>query len=265
MTHPVSVEAVSSEAVKRDKSEQKLGFPSSVTSVALSRRGSMAFVKTGARATEPAAPDGLPPVTPLRRRPRQARAVERFERILDTAEQVFAEIGYDAATTNQIAAMAETSVGSLYEFFPNKAALAGALAERYVDRIGSLYDTLIVPEPSVTGSELVVRVVDALDQFYREHPGAIPLLNGRSTSDELAAAAASLQKAMVRRIDVVLTARRPDLPAARRSLMAQVIAEMARSLLVLADEVPLHQRHAVVRETERAIVGYLTETAPLPI
>jgi AcrR family transcriptional regulator len=201
-------------------------------------------------------------VTALRRRPRQARAVERFERILDTAEQLFAEIGYEAATTNQIAALADTSVGSLYEFFPNKAALATALAERYVERIGSLYDTLIVDEPEVTGAEMVTRVVEALDRFYRDHPGAIPLLNGRSTSDELAAAAMSLRLAMVRRVDVVLSARRPDLPAARRTLMAQVIADLARSLLVLADEVPLHQRHAVVRETERAIIGYLTETAP---
>jgi AcrR family transcriptional regulator len=198
----------------------------------------------------------------LRRRPRQARSVERFERILDTAEQVFAEVGYDAATTNLIATQAGTSVGSLYEFFPNKGALAVALADRYTERIGSLYETLIVNEPHIPGPELIARVVEALDKFYREHPGAVPLLNGRLTSEELAGAGAALQRAMVKRIEIVIRSRRSDLPAPRRQLVAQVIAEMARSLLVLADEVPLHQRQAVVREIERAIIGYLSTTLP---
>ncbi len=201
-------------------------------------------------------------VTQLRRRPRQARAVERFERILDTAEQVFAEMGYDAATTNLIAQQAGTSVGSLYEFFPNKGALATALAERYTDRIGSLYATLIVDEPDLSGPDLIARVVAAIDNFYREHPGAVPLLNGRHTSDELAEASAALQRALVKRVEAVISSRRGDIPGPRRQLVAQVIAEMTRSLLVLADEVALHQRHAVVREIERAIVGYLEVTMP---
>jgi AcrR family transcriptional regulator len=212
--------------------------------------------------TQPLLPrDAEDELAPLRRRPRQARAVERVERILDTAEQVFAEVGYEAATTNLIATQAGTSVGSLYEFFPNKGALAMALAERYTVRIGTLYDTLIVDEPDVTAEIMVERVVEALDEFYREHPGAVPLLNGRHTSDELAQAGTSLQRAMVRRIEQVI-ARRSDVSAPRRQLIAQVIAEISRSLLVLADEVPLHQRKAVVREIERAIVGYLRDTMP---
>ncbi len=203
-------------------------------------------------------------LVPLRRRPRQARALERVERILDTAEQVFAEVGYEAATTNLIATQAGTSVGSLYEFFPNKGALAMALAERYTVRIGTLYDTLIVDEPEITAEIMVERVVEALDEFYREHPGAVPLLNGRHTSDELAQAGTALQRAMVRRIEVILAGRRTDISAPRRQLVAQVIAEISRSMLVLADEVPLHQRKAVVRETERAIIGYLRESIPDP-
>jgi AcrR family transcriptional regulator len=207
--------------------------------------------------------DGTP--STLRRRPRQARAVERFERILDTAERVFSEIGYESATTNLIATQAGTSVGSLYEFFPNKAALAVALADRYTSRIGSLYDTLIVDEPNLDGAALISRVVEALDQFYREHPGAVPLLNGRLTSDELAGAGAALQRALARRIEAVLSGRRSDVPGPRRQLVSQVIAEMTRALLVLADEVPLHQRQAVVREIEHAIVGYLNVSISDPV
>src|SRR6266511_1332655 len=48
--------------------------------------------------------------------------------ILDAAAGVFADAGYERATTNAIAAAAGISPGSLYQFFPNKEAIAEALA-----------------------------------------------------------------------------------------------------------------------------------------
>lgn len=201
---------------------------------------------------------------PLRRRPRQARAQERVERILDTAEQVFAEVGFGAATTNQIAQQAGTSIGSLYEFFPNKEAMARALAERYILRIGPVYDSMLVDEPSLLGTELVIRIIESLDLYFREHPGAVPLLNGRLTSPELVAAGERLQGALVAGIDRLLANRRPDVLAEHRATVSAVIADVTRSLLVMADQVPLSRRRVIVRETERMIIGYLTETLGEP-
>ncbi|OWY61551.1 hypothetical protein B7486_63205, partial [cyanobacterium TDX16] len=62
---------------------------------------------------------------------RQERGLKRIALILDTAERVFTEVGYDAATTNLIASEAGISPGSLYQFFANKEAIAEALAARY--------------------------------------------------------------------------------------------------------------------------------------
>ena len=204
-------------------------------------------------------PDG-----PLRRRPRQARAQERVERILDTAEQVFAEVGFGAATTNQIAQQAGTSIGSLYEFFPNKEALARALAERYISRIAPVYEALLVDEPALDGGELIHRIVESLDRYFREHPGAVPLLNGRLTSPELVAAGERLQSALVAGIDRLLANRRPDVLAEHRVTVSAVIAEVTRLMLVMADQVPLSRRRVIVRETERLVVGYLMETVGEP-
>ena len=201
---------------------------------------------------------------PLRRRPRQARAQERIERLLDTAEQVFADVGYDAATTNVIAQRAGTSIGSLYEFFPNKEAIARALADRYVTQIGGIYDSEIVDAPSLLGDAIVERVVAALDRFYREHPGAVPLLNGRFSSPDLADAGEQLQHALVRQVERVLAARASGVPAVKRRLVATVVAEVARSLLVLADQSPLSQRRAVANEAVNVIMGYLVRTLGVP-
>lgn len=71
--------------------------------------------------------------SPLSRRtPRQERGRRKVEALLDAAEAEFAELGYETATTNAVAARAGASIGSLYQYFPNKRALLDGLVERYV-------------------------------------------------------------------------------------------------------------------------------------
>jgi AcrR family transcriptional regulator len=56
---------------------------------------------------------------------RRARGLQRIASILNAAEAVFTEMGYDRATTNHIAARASISPGSLYQFFSNAEAAHG--------------------------------------------------------------------------------------------------------------------------------------------
>lgn len=67
-----------------------------------------------------------------RKRPRQRRAHETVDRILVAAAHIFDERGYRATTTNHVAELAGVSIGSLYQYFPNKDALLVALAERHI-------------------------------------------------------------------------------------------------------------------------------------
>ncbi|GIJ51424.1 TetR family transcriptional regulator [Virgisporangium aliadipatigenens] len=69
-----------------------------------------------------------------RRKPRQVRAALTRERILTAAAHIFAEHGYAAGTTNRIAEHARISIGSLYQYFPNKDAILAALLVRHIDR-----------------------------------------------------------------------------------------------------------------------------------
>jgi AcrR family transcriptional regulator len=68
-----------------------------------------------------------------RKTPRQARAAETRARILTAARQVFADHGYAAGTTNRIAEAAGLSVGSVYQYFPNKDAILVELVRAHVD------------------------------------------------------------------------------------------------------------------------------------
>ena len=67
----------------------------------------------------------------LRREPNQRRSRERVERILAAASALIAEKGSDAMRMGEVAAKAGVSIGSLYQYFPDKAAIILRLAERY--------------------------------------------------------------------------------------------------------------------------------------
>lgn len=68
-----------------------------------------------------------------RKQPRQVRAELTRQRILTAAAHVFAEFGYAAGTTNRIAERARISIGSLYQYYPNKDAILAELLTRHLD------------------------------------------------------------------------------------------------------------------------------------
>src|SRR5262245_30661469 len=105
-----------------------------------------------------------------------------MERILDAAAMLFAEQGYDAATTEAIAERAGTSIGSVYQFFPNKVAIFNAIALRYLEQVRALFGSIV--SPSLDWRELIDKSIDAFAALNRNEPGfrAI-LLNWRVSAD----------------------------------------------------------------------------------
>jgi len=66
----------------------------------------------------------------VRKLPRQKRSAVMVETILEAAARVLARESLDGFNTNRVAEVAGISVGSLYQYFPNKAALVAALIDR---------------------------------------------------------------------------------------------------------------------------------------
>src|SRR5258708_13754921 len=69
--------------------------------------------------------------TILRKSASQKRSRVTVETLLDATARVLTREGSDRASTNRIAAKAGVSVGSLYQYFPNKEALVAALVARH--------------------------------------------------------------------------------------------------------------------------------------
>ncbi len=167
----------------------------------------------------------------VRRVPSQARSQERLERIVDSAAEVFAEVGFEAATMEAIAVRADTSIGSVYQFFPNKRALLYAIAIRYAERVQDLFDDLTTVEGSESWDAFLDRTLDALVAFHRREPGFRALVRNWSSQEFLAQDEASM-KEFTRRTAALIAARLPKMPEARRTVIATVLVENVSALLI---------------------------------
>lgn len=75
----------------------------------------------------------------MRKEPRQKRSREMVSRLLDATAATLAEQGLDGTTTNHIAERAGVSIGSLYQYFPDKNALVEALLERMAHEVSARF------------------------------------------------------------------------------------------------------------------------------
>jgi AcrR family transcriptional regulator len=196
----------------------------------------------------------------LRREPQQARGRRRIDRLLDAAAAVFAKVGYEAATTNAIARQADTSIGSLYQFFPNKEAILEALVARYEGQLRAVHDAVLNEETArLPLPEIYDRIIDALAGFHAANPGFRPLFYGSTTSPQLAAAAARLHRECVGRVEAMLAVRHPTLDPARRFLYATINVEVIKALLPLSESGDAAFRALVLAEIKRLLLAHVSQ------
>jgi AcrR family transcriptional regulator len=105
----------------------------------------------------------------LRRQPKQKRGRQRVEKILTAAAEVFAEVGYAAATTQQIADRANTAVGSIYQFFPDKLAIFHALEAEHMEQVAIVNTELLAKDVRRPLIQTIDEMVDMHAQYF-EHP-----------------------------------------------------------------------------------------------
>lgn len=190
-----------------------------------------------------------------RRARRQRRGLERTEAILEAAGALFAEVGYDRATTNLIAARAGVSPGSLYQFFPNKEAIAYAYAEAATTRLHQVYDAILAPAVVALPLERFLdTAIDALIAFNREHPGYLALSIASTISAPLALALADLQQGIAGRLEAMIVAIWPEGAPEQRRFRGLISYRLFLALLPLA--IAGDDQEAVVRELKAVLFRY---------
>ncbi|WP_026097598.1 TetR/AcrR family transcriptional regulator [Baaleninema simplex] len=196
---------------------------------------------------------------PFRRLPQQTRSYQRFNQIVDAAAQVFEEVGYEAASTELIAERANTSIGSLYRFFPDKAAIAYALAERYAEQMKSLFATYFNSSTVLYSLEEVVsETVNAFDKFYTSQPGCREIMLQSLISPDIQAVNKQADNQIIEQLDNFFALRNPTLDPDRRRLATLVTLEITNALQLWSLQESDEFREQIITETKFVLIRYLT-------
>lgn len=113
---------------------------------------------------------------PVRKPPLQQRSRQTVEQILDATARVLDARGYSGLTTNHVAAEAGVSIGALYRWFDDKAALVEALRQRSSDQIFEGLSTVLVETTELPVREGVGQVLTALIAQVRAHEAVLGAL-----------------------------------------------------------------------------------------
>lgn len=201
----------------------------------------------------------------LRNRPRQARSAARVEHLLDAAAEVFEEVGYDAATTNLVAARADVPVGTLYRWFPDKSALAEALTDRYLAELESLYADLLQwrgPEERI--GEFLHRVVGRLVEETRQQRALSALLVSAMVPGGRSAAGSRLRSGLESHIRGLIDLRVPGVPPDIRDRSAEVCVTLAHLVVAEANDDTSDPEHRALMTAEYidVMLAYLEAKFP---
>jgi AcrR family transcriptional regulator len=112
----------------------------------------------------------------LRREPKQRRARRTVDAVLDAVVRVLKREGFNAITTNRVAEVAGVSIGSLYQYFPDKGAIFAALHQRHIDEIDRLVETTLVEHAASSLDELMRAMIEAMVDAHTTDPELYELL-----------------------------------------------------------------------------------------
>ena len=96
-----------------------------------------------------------------RKTPVQARSTASVNAILEATIQVLLKVGKDRLTTTIVAQRAGVSVGTLYQYFPNKSALLQAALKRHLDEVTTAVELVCKQQQGATLSQMCAALITA--------------------------------------------------------------------------------------------------------
>lgn len=193
----------------------------------------------------------------LRKTPRQARSRQMVERLVAAGRSVLVTDGYDAFSTNKVAAAAGVSPGSLYQYFPDKAAILDVVVDRYWEEIAervaaSLADRL----GDEVGPEMIRATADALLTALEADPALLRVVAFELPPSRTSAQREALERRVRELATAFLAARPGGRPDPATAAWTIVLAVENLSVRWVLDQ-PRIPREALLDELVALVGGYL--------
>lgn len=194
-----------------------------------------------------------------RRVPTQRRSRERMERILTVASDLIAAQGSDALRMSEVAERASISIGSLYQYFPDKAAIMHTLAERFnAEGRRCVEDACAGVRSAADLPVAFTQIVSGYYAMFLAEPVMRDIWSGLQADRTLRAMSAAEGMAIT---DLVLTALVRAYPTADRddlAISAGLMMELTEATMRLAIGLPREVGDAMVERFQAILIRELT-------
>jgi AcrR family transcriptional regulator len=197
------------------------------------------------------------PLQKPRKLPKQERSQATVSAILIATTRILTEEGYDKFNTNRVAELAGVSVGSLYQYFPNKAALLYALGEHHANEMAQLAQHHLEDLGDRSILEVLQQIIKAVLAAYAVNPKLYRILHQQVPRSE------EMQKLDDARIEQMLHAflalHRDQLRPKNLDITVFIISRTIKALLydAIADRPNLLKNGELEQELMRMLSSYL--------
>ncbi|RWM11356.1 MAG: TetR/AcrR family transcriptional regulator [Mesorhizobium sp.] len=187
-----------------------------------------------------------------RRAPTQQRSRERVERMLAAASALIAEQGSDAMRMGEVAERAGVSIGSLYQFFPDKRAIVWALAERYTAESQACISAALKDVGDAEGFKSAFsELVDIYYQLFLAEPVIRDVWSGTQADKALRDLELADSRANAQFLVAVLKRLRPDADPVELETTAFLVWQMGEAAVRLAISVDREEGDRLVEVYKR--------------
>ncbi|HSG91117.1 MAG TPA: TetR/AcrR family transcriptional regulator [Pseudomonadales bacterium] len=197
-----------------------------------------------------------------RREPSQARGHQRVRTLLEATGQLLEEVGYDALTTKAIAERAQTSIGSFYQFFPNRDAAVAALVDSYREQVRA-YVRAAVSTQFTDGRagitpDWVGSVVEGIRSLFQSFPGFGRLFGANIGEGALRPHANALRAELLDSLQELMGEAFPEVDAEQRRRCLMMVVETARGIANRIPYVDETTQDILRTELQRMLALYMS-------
>lgn len=191
----------------------------------------------------------------VRAAPQQERSARRLAGFLQAAAELFAETGFDATTMQAIADRSASSIGALYNYFPDKQSVAATLLSRYAEELQWRLQSVMEHSEKLSTVQFAGAFIDCIIEFAQERPAYLNLHTAPIRFRRNPAARKALRSIVAN----AFRTKNPALSSERALLAANVAVQIVKGMINLYLESEPKTKALVVAEFRKVLSSYLGE------
>ena len=197
----------------------------------------------------------------VRAAPQQERSARRLAGFLQAAAELFAETGFDATTMQAIADRSASSIGALYNYFPDKQSVAATLLSRYGEELQWRLQSVMEHSEKLSTVQFAGAFIDCIIEFAQERPAYLNLHTAPIRFRRNPAARKALRSIVAN----AFRTKNPALSSERALLAANVAVQIVKGMINLYLESEPKTKALVVAEFRKVLSSYLGEVLSEPV